>query len=172
MSTLQMAMVQKTNRPRFVMRMAEKRPSTEEYFMGIARLVKERSTCNRTHVGAIIVKDKRIITTGYNGAPKGMPHCTDAGCNITKMKHPQSDNMEDHCTRTLHAEQNAIIQAAIFGTSINNGVMYCTHSPCFNCAKMIINAGIKEVVFENGYPDKFAEEIFSKCEVKLTKFGK
>lgn len=152
--------------------MAGKRPALDEYFMNIAQLVRERSTCTRAQVGAIIVKDKRIITTGYNGAPLGMPHCTDVGCNITKIKHPQSDSLEDHCTRTLHAEQNAIIQAAIFGTSINGGTMYCTHSPCYNCTKMIINAGIKEYVYETGYPDKLSEEMLSQCEVRTRKFGK
>ena len=149
-----------------------KRPSLDEYFMDITNLVKERSTCNRAHVGVVVVKDKRIISTGYNGAPQGMPHCTEVGCNITKVKHPQSEHIEDHCTRTLHAEQNAIIQAAIFGVSINGGTMFCTHSPCYNCAKMIINAGIKEFVYQTGYPDKFSEEIFTQCDVKLRKFEK
>ena len=122
------------------------RPTWDEYFIDITLAVARRSTCQRAQVGAVIVKDKRILTTGYNGAPKGLPHCLEVGCEI----------VDGHCVRTLHAEQNAIIQAALHGVSLEGGTIYTTHQPCHTCAKMIINAGIKEVVFENEY--EFSEQ--------------
>ncbi len=128
--------------------MADKssRPSWDEYFMGITLEVARRSTCNRAQVGAIIVRDKRILTTGYNGSPTGLPHCTEAGCLI----------VNGHCVRTLHAEQNAIIQAALHGVSTDGATIYVTHQPCLICAKMIINAGISRVVYGGDYPDDLA----------------
>jgi len=151
---------------------AEGKPriSNDDYFMGITHLVKERSTCVRAKVGAIVVKDKRIVTTGYNGAPKGLQHCSDVGCKIVKMdktgKGEDLLSLEDHCTRTVHAEQNAIIQAGLFGVSIDGATLYCTHSPCYICAKMIINAGIKEIVYDKYYPDKLTEDVFAECDIK------
>jgi len=122
------------------------RPSWDDYFINIALDVSTRSTCLRAQVGAIIVKDKRILTTGYNGAPKGLPHCLDEGCEI----------VNGHCVRTLHAEQNAILQAALYGVSLEGGTIYITHQPCHTCAKMIINAGVARVVYAGHYPDELA----------------
>jgi len=137
------------------------RPSWDEYFMGIAFEVAKRSTCLRAQVGAIIVRDKRILTTGYNGAPTGLPHCTEVGCLI----------VNGHCVRTLHAEQNAIIQAALHGVSVQGGTMYVTHQPCLTCAKMIINAGIKRVVYGGEYPDELAVSFLEQAGVELVHFA-
>jgi dCMP deaminase len=122
------------------------RPSWDEYFMDITLDVSKRSTCLRAQVGAIIVKDKRILTTGYNGAPKGLPHCLDEGCEM----------VSGHCVRSLHAEQNAILQAALYGVPLEGSTIYTTHQPCVICAKMIINAGLKRVVYAGHYPDELA----------------
>ena len=137
-----------------------KRPSWDEYFMGIALKVAERSTCDRAHVGAIIVRDRRILTTGYNGSPSGLPHCDDVGHLI----------VDGHCVRTLHAEQNAIIQAAYHGVSVRDGTIYVTHQPCLTCAKMIINAGIKRVVYAGEYPDNIARQFLAEAGVSLQRF--
>ena len=134
-----------------------KRPSWDEYFMSIALKVAERSTCDRAHVGAIIVRDRRILTTGYNGSPSGLPHCDDVGHLM----------VDGHCVRTLHAEQNAIIQAAYHGVSVRDGVIYVTHQPCLTCAKMIINAGIKRVVYAGEYPDNIARQFLAEAGVSL-----
>jgi dCMP deaminase len=122
------------------------RPSWDDYFMGIALQVARRSTCDRARVGAIIVKDRRILTTGYNGSPASLPHCDEIGHLM----------VNGHCVRTLHAEQNAIIQAALHGVGVAGSTMYVTHQPCLTCAKMIINAGIRRVVFAGHYPDPHA----------------
>ncbi len=122
------------------------RPDWDTYFLEITLDVSRRSTCLRAQVGAIIVKDKRILTTGYNGAPKGLPHCLDEGCEI----------IGGHCVRSLHAEQNAILQAAMYGVSLEGATVYTTHQPCVNCAKMIINAGLVRVVYAGLYPDELA----------------
>jgi len=124
--------------------MAYKRPSWDEYFMKVAMLVSERSTCVRQRVGAVIVKDKRIITTGYNGASKGLKDCLELGCLRDELKIPSGK--DKHICRSVHAEQNALIQAAFHGISTNGGILYCTHDVCPNCARIIINAGIKKVV--------------------------
>ncbi len=137
-----------------------KRPSWDAYFMGIALKVAERSTCDRAHVGAIIVRDRRILTTGYNGSPSGLPHCDDVGHLI----------VDGHCVRTLHAEQNAIIQAAYHGVSVKDGTIYVTHQPCLTCAKMIINAGIKRVVYAGEYPDNLARQFLAEAGVSLQRF--
>ena len=129
------------------------RPSWDEYFMRIAHEVATRSTCPRLAVGAVVVRDKRILTTGYNGAPSGMPHCDDVGCLIRVVDGRKS------CQRTLHAEQNAIIQAAYHGVSVRDSVLYCTHQPCLLCVKMIMNAGVEEVRYAGGYPDPLALEL-------------
>jgi dCMP deaminase len=136
------------------------RPSWDDYFMRIAQDVSTRATCERRKVGAIIVQEKRILTTGYNGAPHGLPHCTEVGCKIEG----------GHCIRTLHAEQNAIVQAAMFGVSCLGSTLYVTCQPCNNCAKMVINAGIKKIVFEGEYPDEFAMELFKGAEVEIYRF--
>jgi len=129
-----------------------KRPSFDEYFMEIAHVVAKRSTCLRGHVGAVIVKDKRILATGYNGAPSGMPHCDEVGCLREKLGVPSGERQE--LCRGVHAEQNAIIQAAKFGIGVDGATLYTTHSPCITCAKAIINAGISRVVYCKEYNDK------------------
>ena len=136
------------------------RPSWDEYFMGICLEVAKRSTCDRARVGAIVVKDKRILTTGYNGSPKGLDHCDDAG-------HLMANG---HCVRTLHAEQNAIIQAALHGVSTAGSTIYVTHQPCLNCAKMIINAGIRRVVYSGPYPDQESQAFMAQAGVALQQF--
>jgi dCMP deaminase len=133
------------------------RPSWDEYFMQIALDVATRSTCLRRQVGAVIVRDRRILTTGYNGAPMGLPHCLTAGCHL----------VNGHCIRCLHAEQNAIIQAAYFGVRTEGAILYCTHQPCNMCAKMIVNAGITKVYIGGEYPDEFALEVLSTAGVPL-----
>jgi dCMP deaminase len=135
----------------------EKRPSWDEYFMGITFEVAKRSTCDRARVGAIIVQEKRILTTGYNGSPRGLPHCDEIGHLI----------LNGHCVRTLHAEQNAIIQAALHGVSTAGSTLYVTHQPCLNCAKMIINAGIRRVVYAGAYPDEESQAFMAQAGVAL-----
>ncbi|MFQ6015524.1 MAG: cytidine/deoxycytidylate deaminase family protein [Anaerolineae bacterium] len=138
------------------------RPSWDEYFMRITFEVARRSTCPRAQVGAIIVKDKRILTTGYNGAPEGLPHCLDVGCSL----------VDDHCLRALHAEQNAIIQAALHGVQVAGSSIYVTHQPCVTCAKMIINAGLKQVFYVGHYPDELARSFFNEAGVELVHLEK
>ncbi|MDI6799574.1 MAG: cytidine/deoxycytidylate deaminase family protein [Actinomycetota bacterium] len=130
----------------------DSRPSWDEYFMRIAEEVRTRSTCLRRQVGAVIVKDKRILTTGYNGAPSRIAHCLETGC-LREERKVSSGERHELC-RGLHAEQNAIIQAALYGTEILGGVLYTTHQPCILCTKMLINAGIKEIVYKENYPDE------------------
>ena len=139
------------------------RPSWDEYFMKIAHLVAERSTCLRRSVGAIIVKDKRIISTGYNGAPRGLTHCLEAGCLRERMGIPSGERQE--LCRGAHAEQNAIIQAASSGVSMEGAAMYCTTAPCATCAKMILNAGIKRLVLGGKYPDSLGEALIDEAGV-------
>ena len=121
-----------------------------QYFMKIANLVAERSTCCRAKIGAVIVKDRNILSTGYNGAPSGLPHCTDVGCLVYKSITPDG-SMEENCFRTIHAEINAIAQAAKHGSSINNADIYITHSPCIHCLKVLINTGIKNIYYQREY---------------------
>lgn len=149
-----------------------RRPDWDEYFMGIAKLISERSTCLRRAVGALIVKNRRILTTGYNGTPSGITHCEVVGCLREKLKVPSGERHE--LCRGLHAEQNAIIQAALYGVDIHGGTLYCTNQPCSICAKMLINAGIKEIVMESGYPDEMAKEFFEEAgiAVRTAKAGK
>ncbi len=139
------------------------RPSWDEYFMSIADLVSQRSTCLRRKVGAVIVKDKNILATGYNGPPSGFPHCEEIGCLREELGIPSGQRHE--LCRGLHAEQNAIIQAAKHGISINGSIIYCTHMPCVICIKMIINSGIKEVVFREGYPDELSERFIRESKL-------
>ncbi len=134
--------------------MGDYRPGWDEYFMAIAAVVSTRSTCLRRKVGSVIVRDRQIISTGYNGAPKGAPHCSETGCLREKMGVPHGERHE--ICRGSHAEVNAIAQAAVVGASTAEGVIYCTHEPCSFCTKAIINAGIKRIVFANPYPDPIA----------------
>jgi dCMP deaminase len=150
--------------------MAEKRPSYDEYFMEMAYLAASRSTCLRRHVGAVLVKDKHVLSTGYNGPPKGMKHCDETGCLRQKLHVPSGERHE--ICRGLHAEQNAIIQAAVFGISIKKSILYVTDTPCVVCAKMLINAGVKEIVYDGEYPDDLAMEMLSESEIILRKFKK
>jgi len=147
-----------------------KRPSWDEYFMKIAHLVKERSTCLRRKVGAVLVKDRRILATGYNGAPKGLPHCAVTGCLRERMKIPSGERQE--LCRGVHAEQNAIIQAAVFGVSTKGATLYTTTFPCVVCAKLIINAEIKEIVYDAEYEDKLAKQILEEAGIKVRKYRK
>ncbi|MCF6096132.1 dCMP deaminase family protein [Thermovorax subterraneus] len=135
--------------------------------MEIARVVAKRSTCLRRRVGAIVVLEKRILTTGYNGAPTGLAHCYEVGCLREKMKVPSGERHE--LCRGLHAEQNAIIQAAVWGISIKGATLYVTCQPCALCAKMLINAGIKKIVYEGEYPDELAMELLSEAGIEVVK---
>ena len=141
------------------------RPSIDEYFMEIASVVAKRSTCLRNQVGAVIVKDKRILATGYNGAPRNLEHCLDTGC-IRKQNDIPSGERHEIC-RGVHAEQNAIIQSAIHGVSVENSTLYSTHQPCILCAKIIINAKIQRVVFANSYPDDAALKFLKQANVDV-----
>ncbi|RLB90481.1 MAG: cytidine deaminase [Deltaproteobacteria bacterium] len=145
------------------------RPSWDEYFMKIAHLVAKRSTCLRRQVGAIVVRDKRILATGYNGAPTGLPHCVDIGCLRDEMGINSGERHE--LCRGLHAEQNVIIQAAYHGVSIKGATLYCTNRPCSICAKMLINAGICEIVYEEGYADPMGEEMLAAAGVRVRRVG-
>lgn len=147
-----------------------KRPSWDEYFMGMAELTAQRSTCLRRQVGAVIVQDKHIIATGYNGAPRGIPHCEEkGGCLREELGIPSGERHE--LCRALHAEQNAIIQAATLAQSIDGATMYITHQPCIICAKMIINAGIRRIVVKEGYPDKLSVEMLAEAGLRIVMLG-
>ena len=144
------------------------RPSYDEYFMEMAHVVSKRSTCLRRKVGAILVKDKHILSTGYNGAPKGLSHCFDVGC-IRQDMSVKSGERHELC-RGLHAEQNAIIQAAVFGVSISGSTLYCTNTPCVVCVKMLINAGVKEIIHSGEYPDELAKKMLGESSIKIKRF--
>ena len=144
------------------------RPGWDEYFIEITRLVAKRSTCLRRQVGSVVVKDKNILATGYNGAPSGVAHCLDVGCLREKMNIPSGERHE--LCRGLHAEQNAIIQAAKHGTIIDGATLYCTTMPCIICSKMIINAGIRRLVYEEGYCDQLAADMIRESGVAVEKF--
>jgi dCMP deaminase len=139
------------------------RPSWDEYFMDIARLVASRSTCLRRQVGAVMVKSKHVLATGYNGTPSGITHCDETGCLRDQLKVPSGERHE--LCRGLHAEQNAIIQAARHGIDINGATLYCTHSPCIICSKMLINAGIKQIVYIHGYPDQMSLDMIGEAGI-------
>ena len=143
------------------------RPSWDSYFMQIAQLVKTRATCPRLSVGAVLVRDRRILATGYNGAPRGMEHCPVEG---PLHDWPQGCMRAGHCIRSLHAEQNALLQAAYIGVSCANSAMYVTNQPCNACAKMIVNAGVERVIYEGDYPDEFAQHIFRESGLKVLRF--
>ncbi|MBN2453172.1 MAG: cytidine/deoxycytidylate deaminase family protein [Candidatus Omnitrophica bacterium] len=141
------------------------RPAWDEYFMGIADLVSRRSSCLRRSVGAVLVRDKRILATGYNGVPSKIRHCSEIGCIREKLKVPSGERHE--LCRGLHAEQNAFLQAALHGTSVKDATIYSTIQPCIICAKMIINAGIKEVVIRGDYPDKMSKDLLREAGVRV-----
>ncbi len=145
-----------------------RRPTLDEYFMEIAHVVAKRSTCLRQKVGAVIVKDKRILATGYNGAPSGLPHCDVVGCLREKLSVPSGERQE--LCRGVHAEQNAIIQAAKFGISVDGGTLYSTHCPCITCAKIIINAGIRRVVYGREYADKNGLKLLEEAGIEVVFF--
>jgi dCMP deaminase len=144
-----------------------KRPSWDEYFLEMSTLVAKRSTCLRRMVGAVLVKDKRILATGYNGAPSGLPHCLEIGCLRQQLGIPSGERHE--LCRALHAEQNALIQASLHGISVKDSTLYTTTQPCVICAKMLINAGIKEIVIIEGYPDGMAMDFLKQAKIKIRK---
>jgi len=144
------------------------RPSWEQYFMDITFLVAKRATCRRRKVGAILVKDKRVLSTGYNGAPMGLDHCLDIGCLREKKNIPSGERHE--LCRGLHAEQNAIIQAAYHGVSVRGSILFCTNLPCIICVKMIINAGIKKIVYGDGYADELSRSMIEESGIELVEY--
>ena len=156
----------KTNRKKDI----DKRPSWDEYFIEISHIVAKRSTCLRRQVGAVVVKNRRILATGYNGTPSKISHCSDAGCLRMKLGIPSGQRHE--LCRGLHAEQNALLQAALYGISVEGSVLYITNQPCLICAKMIINAGIKEIIISEGYPDKMAQDFLKEAAITIRKARK
>ena len=141
------------------------RPTWDEYFMEMAELARKRTTCIRRGVGAVIVKDNRVIATGYNGVPRGITHCEEAGCLRQQLGVP-SGKMHELC-RGVHAEQNAIVQAAAMGHPIEGATLYCTTQPCSVCTKMIINAGIKRVVVKETYPDELGQQMMKEAGITV-----
>ena len=139
------------------------RPDWDTYFLDIAQLVSRRSTCLRRAVGAALVRDRRILATGYNGAPSKLQHCLDTGCLREQLNVPSGERHE--LCRGLHAEQNVIIQAALHGVLTKGSTLYCTNHPCVICAKMIINAGIIRIVVRNGYRDKLAAAMLKEADI-------
>ncbi len=137
------------------------RPGWDEYFMEIARSVATRATCPRASVGAVLVRAHRILTTGYNGAPRGVAHCTEIGCLLAN----------EHCQRATHAEANAIVQGALHGVGLEGATAYCTHQPCVNCTKLLISAGIEKIIYEQAYPDAIATQLLSEAGVALVPFS-
>lgn len=129
--------------------------------MQIARTVATRATCPRASVGCVLVREHRILTTGYNGSPRGVPHCTEVGCML----------VNEHCVRTTHAEANAVVQAALHGVHLNDSTAYCTHQPCVNCSKLLISAGVRKIVYDVAYPDAIAQELLAEAGVSLTPFA-
>jgi dCMP deaminase len=129
--------------------------------MEIARTVATRATCPRAMVGCVLTRERRILTTGYNGAPRGVAHCTEIGCSI----------VNDHCQRATHAEANAIVQGALHGVSLDGATAYCTHEPCINCSKLLISAGIVKIVYKDAYPDPIASELLAEAGVRVVPFG-
>ena len=142
------------------------RPSWHQYFLTITRQVAERSTCLRAKVGAVIVRDKNILATGYNGAPAGMPHCTEAGCLVYQSRTP-SGELEENCFRTIHAEINAIAQAAKNGAAIRDADIYVTHTPCIHCFKVLVNTGIRRIFYDREYKRDTLAELLQNTDVKL-----
>ena len=145
------------------------RPSWDEYFLEMAHMIARRSTCLRRHVGALLVREKRILATGYNGAPAGLPHCAEVGCLRDKLEIPSGERQE--LCRGLHAEQNAIIQGALHGVSVQGADLYCTTQPCVSCAKMLINAGVGRIVYEGDYADDLSLELLEQAGVELVRMS-
>lgn len=145
------------------------RPSWDEYFMAIADQVAGRATCMRRSIGAVLVKDKRILATGYNGVPSGLAHCEDVGC-IRETRGIPSGTQHELC-RGIHAEQNAVIQAARHGIPIDGATVYCTHQPCVLCAKILINAGVVDIVYRESYPDALSEELLAEAGIVPRRLG-
>jgi len=145
------------------------RPSWDSYFLRMADVVSERSTCLRRHVGAVLVRDKQIIATGYNGAPRGLPHCAEVGCIRDKNGIPSGTDVAT--CRANHAELNAIIQCAWNGVSTKSATLYCTLAPCTSCAKALINAGIVRVVYRKGYPDKMGLDMLKEANIEIGHYG-
>lgn len=143
------------------------RPSWDDYFLEITGVVAKRSTCLRRQVGALIVKDKQILSTGYNGAPSGLRHCGEEGCLRDRLHIPSGQRVE--LCRAVHAEQNAMIQAARHGVSIEGGTLYSTTQPCVLCTKLAINAGIRKIVYRGDYPDQMSLEMLSEAGIELVK---
>tara|TARA_B100000809_G_scaffold236768_1_gene256042 strand:- start:61 stop:570 length:510 start_codon:yes stop_codon:yes gene_type:complete len=146
------------------------RPSWHEYFMTITAQVAQRSTCLRAKVGAVMVRDRSILATGYNGAPAGMPHCTDGGCLVYQSTTPTGD-VEENCFRTIHAEINAIAQAARNGTRIDGADIYVTHTPCIHCFKVIVNSGIRRVFYARAYKLETIAELMERTSIELIEVG-
>ncbi|MCP4129413.1 MAG: cytidine deaminase [bacterium] len=142
----------------------KERPSWDKYFMIIAADVATRSTCIRRNVGAVVVKEKRILTTGYNGVPSGISHCTKETCLRSKFNVPSGERHE--LCRGLHAEQNTVIQAALHGVGIKDAIIYITHQPCSICTKMLINSGIKKFIYQSPYPDQLAAEMMDEAGIE------
>ncbi len=130
--------------------------------MQIAHTVATRATCPRASVGAVLVREHRILTTGYNGAPRGVAHCTDVGCTLA----------DEHCVRATHAEANAIVQGALHGIELQGAIAYCTHQPCVGCSKLLISAGVVKIVYDRAYPDAVAMELLGEAGVALVQFGR
>lgn len=145
------------------------RPTWDQYFMEIANIIATRSTCLRRSVGAVLVKNKRIIATGYNGTLTKLPHCDTTGCLRDQHKIPSGQRHE--LCRGMHAEANALLFASTYGIDMHDAILYSTNQPCVSCAKMIIQAGIKKVLFEGAYPDVLAVQLFKQAKVKLVKYG-
>jgi dCMP deaminase len=137
------------------------RPGWDEYFMEIARTVATRATCPRASVGAVLVRDHRILTTGYNGAPRHVAHCTEAGCRM----------VNGHCVRSTHAEANAIVQGALHGISLDGATAYTTHQPCVSCSKLLISAGVERIVYDLPYPDDDAAALLGEAGVAVVNFA-
>jgi len=144
------------------------RPDNDTYFMRMAELVATRSTCLRRNVGAVVVKEKRVLTTGYNGAPKGLRHCAEVGC-VRLENHIQSGTRHELC-RGVHAEQNAVIQAAYFGVSIKGSTIYTTAFPCVMCAKILVNAGVSEIVYKDDYVDDLSKKVLDESGVTVRQY--
>lgn len=145
------------------------RPSWDEYFMAIATQVAGRSTCLRRRTGAVLVKDKRILATGYNGTPSGLAHCEEVGC-LREQRGVASGSNHELC-RGIHAEQNAVIQAAKHGIAIEGSTIYTTHRPCVLCAKILINAGVADIVFADAYPDELSERLLAEAGLSTRHVG-
>ncbi|MFN2362795.1 MAG: cytidine/deoxycytidylate deaminase family protein [Halarsenatibacteraceae bacterium] len=146
------------------------RPDWDEYFMEMAELAAKRATCLRRKVGAVLVKNKKVLATGYNGAPMDIEHCETAGCLREEMNVPSGERHE--ICRGVHAEQNLVAQAAIHGVKTEDSTVYCTHQPCIICTKILINAGVKKIYFKNSYSDEFAEKLLEQSNVEFIKYEK